>query len=70
MRYRSMGGHFLMIANPEILQDGYVRADVLSFHNGQTKRVCRSTLAAEASHVAEAVEAGLVRLFVGGGAFW
>ena len=58
MRYRSVGGYFLMIANPEILQDGYVRANILSFHSGQTKRVCRSTLAAEASHLAEAVEAG------------
>ena len=58
MRYRSVGGYILMIANPEILQDGYVRANILSFHSGQTKRVCRSTLAAEASHLAEAVEAG------------
>ena len=35
-----------------------VRANILACHSGQTKRVCRSTLAAEASHLAEAVASG------------
>ena len=58
LRYRSVGGYFLMIANPEILQNQTARANILAFNSGMTKRVCRSTLAAEASHLAEAVEAG------------
>ena len=58
MRYRSVGGNFILIANPGILEGKEVRANILAFHSGQTKRVCRSTLAAEASHLAEAVEAG------------
>ena len=57
-RYKSVGGYFLMIANKEILEGKEARANILSFHSGMTKRVCRSTLAAEASHLAEAVEAG------------
>ena len=35
-----------------------VQANILAFHSSQTNRVRRSTLAAEASHAAEAVEAG------------
>ena len=58
LRYRSVGGYFIMLANPEILQDQEARSNIICFHSGQTKRVCRSTLAAEASHLAEAVEAG------------
>ena len=58
MRYRSVGGYFLLLANKGILEGQTVRANVLAFHSGQTRRVCRSTLAAEASHLAEAVEAG------------
>ena len=58
MRYRSVGGYFVLIANAGILEDKEVRANVLYFHSGQTKRVCRSTLAAEASHLAEGVETG------------
>ena len=58
LRYRSVGGYFLMLANPEILDDATARANILSFYSGQTKRVCRSTLAAEASHLAKAVETG------------
>ena len=57
LRYRSVGGYFIMLANPEILQEE-ARCNIICFHSGQTKRVCRSTLAAEASHLAEAVEAG------------
>ena len=58
MRYRSVGGYFILLANKGILEGKEVRANILAFHSGQTKRVCRSTLAAEASHLAEAVEAG------------
>eukprot|EP00439_Symbiodinium_sp_Y106_P022669 s217_g2.t2 len=58
LRYRSVGGYFILIANRCILEGKPSRANVLAFHSGQTKRVCRSTLAAEASHLAEAVEAG------------
>ena len=36
-------------------QDGQVQP---AYHSCQTKRVCRSTLTAEASHLSEAVEAG------------
>ena len=58
VRYRSVGGYFILLANKGILEGKEVRANVLAFNSGQTKRVCRSTLAAEASHLAEAVEAG------------
>ena len=58
MRYRSVGGYFILAANPGILEDQEVRCNILAYHSGLTKRVCRSTLAAEASHLAEAVETG------------
>ena len=58
VRYRSVGGFFLLLANPEILDGAEVRCNVLCFQSSMTKRVCRSTLAAEASHLAEAVESG------------
>ena len=58
MKYRSVGGYFLMLANPGILKGESVRANVLAYQSTQTKRVCRSTLAAEAAHLAEAVEHG------------
>ncbi|CAE7715141.1 RE1 [Symbiodinium necroappetens] len=58
LRYRSVGGYFILAANPGVLEGGEVRANILAYHSGQTKRVCRSTLAAEASHLAEAVETG------------
>ena len=57
-RYRSVGGHYILIANPGILQGEAVRANIVCYHSSQTKRVCRSTLAAEASHLSESVEAG------------
>ena len=59
MKYKSVGGYFILVANKEILEEGgEARANILAFHSSLTKRVCRSTLAAEASHLAEAVEAG------------
>ena len=58
MKYRSVGGYFILVAEPGILRGETVKANILAFNSGMTKRVCRSTLAAEASHLAEAVEAG------------
>ena len=58
LRYRSVGGHFILLANPEILEGQEARCIILTFRSSLTKRVCRSTLAAEASHLAEAVEVG------------
>lgn len=58
MRYKSVGGFFILVANKGILAGESVRCNILYFQSGQTKRVCRSTLAAEASHLAEAVECG------------
>ena len=58
MRYRSIGGYFILIANPAVLEGREVRANVICFHSGQTKRVYRSTLAIEAIHLAEAIETG------------
>ena len=58
LRYRSVGGHFILLGNPEILEGQEARCNVLTFRSSLTKRVCRSTLAAEASHLAEAVEVG------------
>ncbi|CAE7262427.1 RE1, partial [Symbiodinium necroappetens] len=49
---------FILVANAEISDGKEARANIIGYHSSQTKRVCRSTLAAEASHLAEAVEAG------------
>ena len=57
-RYRSVGGYYILIANPGVLEGKTVRANVLAFNSSQTKRVCRSTLAAEASHLSESIECG------------
>ena len=51
-RFKSVGGYFLMVANKGLLHGEAVRANIIGFHSSQTKRVCRSTLAAEASHLA------------------
>lgn len=58
MKYRSVGGYFLMLANPGVLEGKAARANMMAYQSSQTKRVCRSTLAAEASHLSSAVEAG------------
>lgn len=58
MKYRSVGGYYILLADAGILSGEEVRANILTYHSTQTKRVCRSTLAAEAAHLAEAVEAG------------
>ncbi len=43
-RYRSIGGFFLVIANPEVLDGKPARAVIMESKSGLTKRVCRSTL--------------------------
>ena len=43
--------------HPGVLEGQDVKANILAMNSGQTKRVSRSTLAAEASHLAEAVKA-------------
>ena len=45
-----------MLADEGILADQLVPIAVLDWKSGITQRVCRSTLAAEASHLANAVE--------------
>eukprot|EP00435_Cladocopium_sp_Y103_P062943 s518_g24.t1 len=57
MRYRSVGGSFALIADRKMRKGRQFDA-TCSVFTGQTKRVCRSTLAAEASHLAEAEECG------------
>ena len=54
--YKSCGGYVLMLADSGILDDRSVPIAVLDWRSGLTQRVCRSTLAAEASHLAGAVE--------------
>ena len=56
-RYRSCGGHVILLTGKDILNDKTVPIAVLDWKSGMTQRVCRSTLAAEASLLAEAVEA-------------
>ena len=56
-RYRSCGGHVILLTDKAILDDERVPIAVLDWKTGMTQRVCRSTLAAEASHLANAVEA-------------
>ena len=52
MRYKSIGVYW------RPTQRCYGKAGTVQRSSATTKRVCRSTLAAEASHLAEAVEAG------------
>ena len=47
-----------MIGDPSVLEGETVRANLICYHSSQTKRVCRSTLAAEASHLSESIAAG------------
>ena len=44
LKYRSVGGYFILLANPELLEGKPARANIIAYHSGQTKRVCRSTL--------------------------
>eukprot|EP00913_Durusdinium_trenchii_P032182 g30134.t1 len=52
---RSQGGMVMLVANPKIL-DGEANVNVLAFHSGLLKRVVRSSLAAEVSQAATAME--------------
>ena len=54
--YKSCGGYVVMLADEGIIEDRSVPMAVLDWKSGMTQRVCRSTLAAEASHLANAVE--------------
>jgi hypothetical protein len=56
-KYKSVGGHYLIIANAGVLDGEYASCAVLDHKSAMTQRVCRSTLAAEASHLADAIEA-------------
>ena len=47
----------ILLTDKAILDDFTVPIAVLDWKSGMTQRVCRSTLAAEASHLADAVEA-------------
>lgn len=58
LRYRLVGGCFILIADSCILEAKEARCNIIAFHSSLLKRVCRSTLAAEASHLAEAVQTG------------
>lgn len=52
-RYRSI---YILVANPEIMEGKAVKASAVAYNSSQAKRVCRSTLAAEASHLSESIE--------------
>ncbi|CAK0904737.1 unnamed protein product [Prorocentrum cordatum] len=56
-RYKSCGGHVVLLTTGSILAGHQAPVAVLDWKSGMTQRVCRSTLAAEASHLADAVEA-------------
>ncbi|CAK0861813.1 unnamed protein product [Prorocentrum cordatum] len=56
-RYKSCGGHVVLLTTDSILAGHQAPVAVLDWKSGMTQRVCRSTLAAEASHLADAVEA-------------
>ncbi|CAK0838030.1 unnamed protein product [Prorocentrum cordatum] len=56
-RYKSCGGHVVLLTTDGILAGHQAPVAVLDWKSGMTQRVCRSTLAAEASHLADAVEA-------------
>ena len=52
---RSQGGMVLLVANPKVLE-GEAPVNILAFHSGLLKRVVRSSLAAEVSQAAMAME--------------
>eukprot|EP00959_Pyramimonas_sp_CCMP1952_P453658 9468585-Pyramimonas_sp.AAC.1 len=57
-RYKSIGGHFLFIVDHDVLSGKLATAAMMDYSSKSTQRVCRSTLAAEASHLADSLEAG------------
>ncbi|CAK0815738.1 unnamed protein product [Prorocentrum cordatum] len=56
-RYKSCGGHVVLLTTDGILAGHQAPVAVLDWKSGMTQRVRRSTLAAEASHLADAVGA-------------
>lgn len=56
MRYKSCGGHIVMLSDEEIMAGGTRRCMALDWVSHLTQRVCRSTLAAEASHLVSTME--------------
>ncbi|CAK0891172.1 unnamed protein product [Prorocentrum cordatum] len=56
-RYKSCGGHVALLTTDGILAGHQAPVAVLDWKSGMAQRVCRSTSAAEASHLADAVEA-------------
>ena len=56
-RYKSCGGHIVLLAEDQLLRSTPVRVAVLDWRSDITHRVCRYTLAAAARHLADAVEA-------------
>ena len=56
-RYRSIGGHFLMVADESFARGDMALATIMAYKSCSTQRVCRSTLAAEAAHLADSLEA-------------
>jgi hypothetical protein len=56
-RYRSVGGHFLLVAEACVMDNKPGKVAVMDYRSSTTQRVCRSTLAAEASHLADSLEA-------------
>eukprot|EP00973_Karenia_brevis_P029771 4107407-Karenia_brevis.AAC.1 len=55
-KFKSVGGHFLCVADKRVLEGKEVPFAVLDYHTGLTQRVCRSTLAAEAAHLSDGAE--------------
>ena len=56
-RYRICGGHVISLTSKDILDDKVAPVTVLDWKSGMTQRACRSTLAAEANHLADDVAA-------------
>ena len=56
MRYRSVGGYFLLVVERKVLLGLPGLAALMDWRSSQTQRVCRSTLAAEAAHLSESLE--------------
>ena len=55
-KYKSVGGNFLLLAPPEFADGKDTPIAIVDWQTGMTSRVCRSTLAAEAAHLANGIE--------------
>ena len=56
-KYKSVGGYYLITVDAGLLDDEYASCAILDYKSAIAQRACRSTLAAEASHLADAIEA-------------